>query len=64
MGSLWGLAGTAVLAVGFALRTLGEEKVLRADLEGYEAYTKATPWRAYAAQHLWAASPTATEKAA
>jgi AraC family transcriptional regulator of adaptative response / DNA-3-methyladenine glycosylase II len=22
------------------------------------------PWRAYAAQHLWAASPTATEKAA
>ncbi len=45
MGSLWGLAGTAVLAVGFALRTLGEEKVLRADLEGYEAYTKATPWR-------------------
>ena len=45
MGSLWGLAGTALLAMGFALRTLGEEKVLRADLPGYEAYTKATPWR-------------------
>jgi protein-S-isoprenylcysteine O-methyltransferase Ste14 len=45
LGSLWGLAGTAVLLLGLALRTLGEERLLRADLEGYEAYTKATPWR-------------------
>jgi protein-S-isoprenylcysteine O-methyltransferase Ste14 len=45
LGSLWGLAGTVVLLLGLALRAVGEEKVLRADLEGYEAYTKATPWR-------------------
>jgi protein-S-isoprenylcysteine O-methyltransferase Ste14 len=45
LGSLWGLAGSAVLLAGLALRTLGEEKVLRAGLEGYEAYSKATPWR-------------------
>jgi protein-S-isoprenylcysteine O-methyltransferase Ste14 len=45
MGSLWGLAGTAVLAAGLALRILGEEKVLRAGLPGYDTYAKATPWR-------------------
>jgi len=28
-----------------ALRTLGEEKVLRQDLAGYVEYTTRTPWR-------------------
>jgi protein-S-isoprenylcysteine O-methyltransferase Ste14 len=45
VGSLWGLAGSAAIAIGIAVRALGEEKVLKADLPGYEAYMKATPWR-------------------
>ena len=45
VGSLWGLAGSAIVMLCIAVRLLGEEKVLRADLPGYEAYTKATPWR-------------------
>jgi protein-S-isoprenylcysteine O-methyltransferase Ste14 len=45
LGSLWGLAGSAAIIIGFALRTLGEEKVLKADLPGYEAYMQTTKWR-------------------
>ncbi len=43
--SLWGLAGSAALILCLALRTLGEERVLRVDLAGYADYMKATPWR-------------------
>ena len=45
LGSLWGLAGAPVLIVLLALRTLGEEKVLKQDLAGYVDYTTKTPWR-------------------
>jgi len=45
VGSLWGLAGSAAVMLGMAARTLGEEKLLKAELDGYEAYMKATPWR-------------------
>lgn len=45
VGSLWGLAGSAVVMLGIALRTLGEEKVLKADLPGYAAYMQVTKWR-------------------
>ena len=45
LGSLWGLAGSAVLTLGMAVRAVGEEQVLRAGLPGYEDYMKATPWR-------------------
>ena len=45
LGSLWGLAGAPVLVVLLALRTLGEEKVLKQDLQGYVDYTVKTPWR-------------------
>ena len=45
LGSMWGLAGVPVLFVLLALRTLGEEKVLKQDLAGYVEYTVKTPWR-------------------
>ncbi len=45
LGSLWGLAGSAALILGVALRAIGEEAVLRRDLAGYEAYMKQVPWR-------------------
>jgi AraC family transcriptional regulator of adaptative response / DNA-3-methyladenine glycosylase II len=46
------------------MRALADDQGVRPDarrlLERAEAWR---PWRAYAAQHLWAAAPTATEKA-
>ena len=45
MDSLWGLVGSAALAVGIAVRALGEEAVLKADLPGYADYLVKTPWR-------------------
>ena len=45
LSSLWGLAGIPVLFLLLALRTLGEEQVLKADLPGYLEYTAKTPWR-------------------
>jgi protein-S-isoprenylcysteine O-methyltransferase Ste14 len=45
LGSLWGLAATPVLFVLLALRTLGEETVLKQDLAGYPEYMTKTPWR-------------------
>ena len=45
LGSLWGLVGSALLSLGLALRALGEEKVLREGLPGYEDYMKQTRWR-------------------
>ncbi|MGZ3343955.1 MAG: methyltransferase family protein [Caulobacteraceae bacterium] len=45
LGSLWGLAATVALFVLLALRTLGEEQVLKQDLAGYAEYMTRTPWR-------------------
>ena len=45
LGSLWGLAATLVLFVLLAMRTLGEEQVLKKDLAGYADYMAKTPWR-------------------
>ncbi len=45
LSSLWGLAVIPVLFLLLALRTLGEEQVLKADLPGYAEYTTKTPWR-------------------
>jgi protein-S-isoprenylcysteine O-methyltransferase Ste14 len=45
LGSLWGLAATAVLFAMLALRIRGEEQVLKQDLAGYTEYTVKTPWR-------------------
>jgi protein-S-isoprenylcysteine O-methyltransferase Ste14 len=45
LGSLWGLAATPALFLLLALRTLGEEQVLKQDLAGYADYMTKTPWR-------------------
>lgn len=45
LGSLWGLAGAVLLALGLGLRTLGEEKVLCEGLPGYRDYMRQTRWR-------------------
>jgi protein-S-isoprenylcysteine O-methyltransferase Ste14 len=45
LSSLWGLAGVPVMFLLLALRTLGEEEVLKKDLPGYAEYTTKTPWR-------------------
>ena len=45
LGSLWGLGATVALFVLLALRTLGEEQVLKQDLAGYTEYMTKTPWR-------------------
>jgi protein-S-isoprenylcysteine O-methyltransferase Ste14 len=44
-GSLWALAAVPVLSVFLHLRTLGEEKMLRTELDGYEAYARRVRWR-------------------
>ena len=45
LSSLWGLAVIPLLVLLLALRTLGEEQVLKADLPGYVEYMVKTPWR-------------------
>jgi protein-S-isoprenylcysteine O-methyltransferase Ste14 len=45
LSSLWGLVGIPVLFGLLALRTLGEEEVLKKDLPGYAEYMTKTPWR-------------------
>jgi protein-S-isoprenylcysteine O-methyltransferase Ste14 len=45
LSSLWGLACVPVLGLMLALRTIGEEQVLKADLDGYADYMTRTPWR-------------------
>lgn len=45
VGSLWGLAIVPLSILALAWRTLGEEKMLRAELDGYEAYARRVRWR-------------------
>jgi protein-S-isoprenylcysteine O-methyltransferase Ste14 len=45
LSSLWGLAVIPLLFLLLALRTLGEEQVLKADLPGYAEYMTKTHWR-------------------
>src|SRR5471032_2230768 len=44
-GSWWGVAALPSLGAGLHLRTLGEEKMLRAELEGYEDYARRVRWK-------------------
>jgi len=44
-GSLWAAAALPLLGALLHLRTLGEEKMLRAELDGYEAYAQRVRWR-------------------
>jgi protein-S-isoprenylcysteine O-methyltransferase Ste14 len=45
LGSWWGLAVLPPFVLGLAARTLGEEKMLKAELAGYEAYAARVRWR-------------------
>ena len=45
LGSWWGLAFVPPILAAVAVRTRGEEKMLRAELEGYDAYARRVRWR-------------------
>jgi protein-S-isoprenylcysteine O-methyltransferase Ste14 len=45
LGSWWGLVGAVLFTLAVAVRTLGEETMLRADLEGYDDYARRVRWR-------------------
>jgi len=45
LGSWWGVAGALVLIVLVAIRAVGEERLLRERLPGYDEYTRAVRWR-------------------
>jgi len=45
LGSAWAFAATLVMAVTLIVRTLFEERALRADLDGYAAYMETTRFR-------------------
>ena len=45
LGSWWGLAFVPPIVAAVAIRTLGEEKMLRAELDGYDAYARRVRWR-------------------
>lgn len=44
-GSWWAIAFAPVAALAFALRALGEERMLKTELPGYEAYARRVRWR-------------------
>jgi protein-S-isoprenylcysteine O-methyltransferase Ste14 len=45
LGSWWGLLLVPPAIAALAWRTLGEEKMLRSELDGYEAYARKVRWR-------------------
>jgi protein-S-isoprenylcysteine O-methyltransferase Ste14 len=45
LGSWWGLAAVPPIILALAFRTLGEERMLRAELAGYQDYARRVRWR-------------------
>jgi protein-S-isoprenylcysteine O-methyltransferase Ste14 len=45
LGSVWGLMPAAVVVVGILVRTIVEDRVLRAQLEGYPEYARRVRFR-------------------
>ena len=45
LGSWWALLPVAVVVVGLVVRTVFEERTLRAELPGYTEYTQRVKWR-------------------
>jgi protein-S-isoprenylcysteine O-methyltransferase Ste14 len=45
LGSWWGLLCVPLLITGLAARAVGEEKMLRRELAGYDAYARRTKYR-------------------
>ncbi|THD82107.1 MAG: isoprenylcysteine carboxylmethyltransferase family protein [Phenylobacterium sp.] len=44
-GSLWGLTVVPLAAIAIGVRAVGEERMLKAELPGYEAYARRIRWR-------------------
>lgn len=44
-GSWWGMAAIPLLGAGLHVRTLGEERMLRSELAGYEDYARRVRWK-------------------
>ena len=45
LGSWWGVVAVPLLGAGIALRAIGEERVLRRELSGYDEYAKRVRFR-------------------
>jgi protein-S-isoprenylcysteine O-methyltransferase Ste14 len=45
LGSLWGLIVSLILIVTIAVRSIGEEAMLKQELEGYSDYMRRVKWR-------------------
>ena len=45
LGSVYGLAIGLLLIITIAVRSLGEEEMLRRELDGYNEYMKKVKWR-------------------
>ncbi|WP_293372391.1 isoprenylcysteine carboxylmethyltransferase family protein [Phenylobacterium sp.] len=45
LGSWWGLTGGVAITLAVTWRALGEEKMLKAELAGYEDYARRVRWR-------------------
>lgn len=45
LGSWWGVVAVPLLIAGIAMRALGEERVLRRELSGYDEYTRRVRFR-------------------
>jgi protein-S-isoprenylcysteine O-methyltransferase Ste14 len=45
LGSVWGLIMAGVMIVTIAVRSIGEESMLKQELEGYSDYMKKVKWR-------------------
>jgi protein-S-isoprenylcysteine O-methyltransferase Ste14 len=45
LGSVWGLALGLVLIITIAVRSLGEEAMLKEELDGYRDYMRKVKWR-------------------
>ena len=45
LDAIWALIPALVLVVGVIIRTKFEDRMLREELDGYERYTKETPYR-------------------
>ncbi len=45
LGSWWGLAVVPLMIVGLAFRAVGEERMLRRELAGYDEYARRVRWR-------------------
>ncbi len=45
LGSWWGVAAVPVLVLGLAFRAVGEERMLRRELDGYADYARHVRYR-------------------